>query len=117
MRLALILSVVVIMVGCGAHPAYADNHLTETRYCGEPKRTKAGKISRSKTVRLEFERLYPLPPGYDRSKWQVDHVIPIAAGGCDSVSNMQWLPESIKTCADDHCKDRWERSGIYPIKR
>jgi len=117
MRLALILSVVVIMVGCGAHPAYADNHLTETRYCGEPKRTASGKILRSKAVRLEFERLYPLPPGYERSKWQVDHVIPLAAGGCDSVSNMQWLPESIKTCANDDCKDRWERGGIYPLKR
>lgn len=116
MRSILILLLTVMMLGCDT-PAYADNHLTETRYCGEPKRTASGKIARSKAVRLGFEQLYPLPPGYDRNKWQVDHVIPLAAGGCDSVSNMQWLPESIKTCANDNCKDRWERGGIYPRRR
>ncbi|WP_143074358.1 HNH endonuclease signature motif containing protein [Nitrosomonas sp. Nm166] len=72
-----------------------------------------GSIKRSRTVTREFERLYPLPAGYNRADWQIDHVIPLAEGGCDAVRNMQWLPESIKTCADDHCKDRWEREGIY----
>ena len=38
---------------------------------------------------------------------------PLASGGCDSVTNMQWLPKTIKTCTDDDCKDRWERKGIY----
>ena len=72
-------------------------------------------IKRSYKVRKEFERLYPLPTVYNRDDWQIDHVIPLAIGGCDSVSNMQWLPRSIKTCANNYCKDRWERIGVYPI--
>lgn len=92
----------------------ANDNLTETRYCGEPSRNINGSIKRSSKVRYEFERLYPLPIGYHRNEWQIDHVIPLERGGCDSISNMQWLPKSIKTCADDDCKDRWERSGIYP---
>lgn len=97
-----------------ASNVYADP-VIDARYCGEPERTATGKIKRSKAIRLQFERLYPLPAGYDRSKWQVDHVIPRARGGCDSVINMQWLPESIKTCASDDCKDRWER--VIYLKR
>ena len=105
---------IAVVMLLGSEPVYADNHLTETRYCGEPKRTASGKIKRSAAVRREFERLYPLPPGYKREEWQIDHPIPIDRGGCDAVRNMQWLPKSIKTCADDDCKDRWERGGIYP---
>ena len=116
MMKALLIIPIVMLFGFD-DPVYADNHLTETRYCGEPKRTASGKIKRSAEVRREFERLYPLPPGYDRSKWQIDHVIPLVRGGCDAVRNMQWLPESIKTCAADYCKDRWERGGIYPVNR
>lgn len=112
MRLILMI-VVAMLLWCDGQ-AYADSHLTETRYCGAPPRNKDGTIKRSAAVRREFERIYPLSAAYDRNKWQIDHVIPLAAGGCDSVSNMQWLPESIKTCASDDCKDRWERSGIYP---
>lgn len=107
---------VFIVIGCG-EPAYANSHLTETRYCGEPSRHANGSIKRNRSVVLAFESLYPLPPGYDRSKWQIDHVIPLAVGGCDAVHNMQWLPESIKTCPSDDCKDRWERDGIYPKRR
>lgn len=99
-----------LIVSC----AHADNHLIDTRYCGEPKRTVTGKIKRDYAVIREFERLYPLPKAYERDKWQIDHVIPLSMGGCDAVRNMQWLPELIKTCADDSCKDRWERGGIYP---
>lgn len=41
--------------------------------------------------------------------WAIDHVIPLAVGGCDAVSNLQWLPVEIKSCAGTVCKDRWER--------
>jgi len=67
---------------------------------------------RSTTVYNHFRRIHPCPstglysgpcPG-----WQVDHIIPLAACGCDTVDNMQWLPEILKTCAGV-CKDRWER--------
>lgn len=96
--------------------ALADNHLTETRYCGEPKRGPDGAIKRSKQVIAAFKKMYPLPPDKNPHEWQVDHVLPLADGGCDAVRNMQWLPVSIKTCADDDCKDRWERKGIYSRK-
>lgn len=100
-------------ISFAASYARADNHLVETRYCGEPKRYADGRLARSVTVVKYFEALYPLPPQYNRDDWQVDHVIPLASGGCDAIRNLQWLPKTIKTCADDDCKDRWERKGIY----
>lgn len=102
-----------LMFAIAVSEAYADNHLTETRYCEGPKRYSNGRIVRSMTVVKEFERQHPLPVQYKREDWQIDHVIPLASGGCDAVRNMQWLPKTIKTCADDDCKDRWERKGIY----
>ena len=94
-------------------PAFALDPLqvAETRYCGEPKRNAAGTIIRSAAVREAFTKAHPCPltglPGTCKG-WQVDHVIPLACGGCDAVFNMQWLPVEIKTCAGTVCKDRWE---------
>jgi len=62
---------------------------------------------RSRSVAREFQREHPCPstgrmtgacPGY----WR-DHVVPLACGGPDAVSNMQW-----QTVADARAKDRWE---------
>jgi 5-methylcytosine-specific restriction endonuclease McrA len=41
--------------------------------------------------------------------WEVDHVIPLACGGCDAVANMQWLPSGAKSTSSPLAKDRWER--------
>lgn len=88
--------------------------LVETRYCGTPARNADGSIKRSTAVLNAFKRIHPCPatglttgacPG-----WAIDHPLPIACGGCDAVSNMQWLPDRIKSCSDPWCKDRWERS-------
>ena len=87
----------------------ADSHLKEIRYCGPPERTSTGRIKRNSYVVRKFEQIHPLPPQYDRKDWAVDHVIPLARGGCDTVWNLQWLHKSIKSCAGDSCKDRWER--------
>ena len=106
----LLIAVLLLVV---AWPVWADNHLIETRYCGEPERYSNGAIKRSKTVTRAFERLYPLPDEYNREDWQIDHVIPLAEGCCDAVRNLQWLPKTIKTCPGEDCKDRWERGGIY----
>lgn len=66
------------------------------------------KIKRSATARAEFKRLNPCPvngarrgrcPGY-----VIDHVKPLACGGDDAPSNMQW-----QTVADAKVKDKWER--------
>jgi len=35
-----------------------------------------------------------------------DHVVPLACGGPDTVSNIQW-----QTTADGKSKDKWERKG------
>lgn len=87
--------------------------LEEQRYCGEPARDAAGSIKRSAAMLAVFKKQHPCPvtgltygacPG-----WSVDHVIPLACGGCDSVSNAQWLPAAIKSCAGTICKDRFER--------
>ncbi len=83
----------------------------ETRYCGEPRRDAAGDIYRSTKVRTAFQKAHPCPatcqPAGACPGWQVDHVIPLACGGCDAVSNLQWLPESIKVMKGG--KDGFER--------
>lgn len=87
--------------------------MDETRYCTvTPSRDADGSISRRADVLNEFKRLYPCPAtGESKGRcpgWAIDHVIPLAVGGCDGVSNLQWLPNSLKSCAGI-CKDRWER--------
>jgi hypothetical protein len=96
----------MLSVICLSSSAIAQNDI---RYCGDPQRAASGKIKRSAAVLRDFESMYPLPAGYKRSEWQIDHVIPLAVGGCDALHNLQWLPKVIKTCAEDHCKDRFER--------
>lgn len=104
---------VAVLLFLSSGSVIADNHLVETRYCGEPQRNPDGSIKRSKAVLNAFRKIHPLPADKNPAEWQIDHVIPLAEGGCDAVPNLQWLPKSIKTCADDDCKDRWERKGIY----
>jgi hypothetical protein len=67
----------------------------------------SAKEYRSREVTREFQREHPCPstgrtvgacPGYRK-----DHVIPLACGGPDAVSNLQW-----QTVAAAKAKDRWE---------
>lgn len=97
-----------------AYEAFAQ----DARYCGSPMRNADGSIARSQTALTEFRRVHHCPstglklgrcPG-----WAINHVIPLACGGCDIVSNMQWLPVDIKACAGAHCIDRFERK-IYAL--
>lgn len=103
MRLLLLALLLVV------EPAFSG----DPRHCGPPVRDAAGKIARDAAVVAEFRRLHPCPstgratgvcPG-----WAVDHVLPLASCGCDVVSNMQWLPLSIKSASSPDAKDRWER--------
>lgn len=76
-------------------------------------RTVSGKIKRSSAEINSFRALWACPATHLNTGacpgWAIDHVIPLADGGCDAVGNMQWLPTAIKSCAADSCKDRWER--------
>jgi hypothetical protein len=65
---------------------------------------------RSRAVAREFQRDHPCPstglttgacPGYRK-----DHIMPLACGGPDAVSNMQW-----QTIRDARAKDAWERKA------
>lgn len=85
----------------------------ELRCCVIPLRDAGGTIVRSAQVLAAFQRNHPCPstgigtgpcPG-----WSKDHVIPLACGGIDSVSNLQWLPNALKSAAGTLAKDRWER--------
>lgn len=106
----------VMIFGAGAFAADLPDPLVEHRYAGTPKRDAKGEIIRRADVRIAFQKIHPCPstglqtgacPG-----WQRDHIIPLASCGADAVSNMQWLPLEIKTCAGKTCKDRFERQ-IY----
>jgi hypothetical protein len=87
---------------------------TDARYCGEPARDYNGNIIRSKAVIEEFTRLYPLPPHFKRSDFQINHAIPRVCGGCDSIENLIWMHVKAKTCADDYCQDRHVQLTMCP---
>lgn len=87
---------------------------SEVRCCvDEILRDKKGAILRSPAVRRQYRLAYPCPTGATINEpcagWRINHVIPLACGGRDNISNMQWLPVTIKTCKEDDCVDRWER--------
>lgn len=115
-----ILSLIAAMLTIILVEAYAvDLKYDELRYCGKPQRNAAGKIIRSTAVKESFRKLYPCPVtslNYGAcTGWAIDHVIPLASCGCDSVTNMQWLPDTIKSCHGTECKDRWERK-VYTCR-
>jgi hypothetical protein len=68
------------------------------------------KQPRSASVKHEFQLTHPCPvtgrtsgacPGYVK-----DHVVPLACGGPDAPSNMQW-----QTVREAKAKDKWETKG------
>jgi hypothetical protein len=88
----------------------------DSRYCHaitDIPRDSMGTIVRSSKTVYAFRQVHPCPVTLQTSGacigWSIDHVIPLASGGCDDLENMQWLPNEIKSCAGKFCKDRWER--------
>ncbi len=63
-----------------------------------------GRIRRSEQAKHAFEVQTGYPHG--RPGYLVDHIIPLACGGADSPSNMQW-----QTVAAAKAKDKVERQG------
>lgn len=115
---AAIFAIMVLIAGPGCAKA---NIFQETRYCTiSPKRNSDGTIFRRADVLREFKKIHPCPTT-KLSKgpcngYAIDHIIPLSVGGCDSVHNLQWLPNSIKSCANPMCKDRWERDVYRRLK-
>jgi len=60
--------------------------------------------ARNETAKRAFMRQTGFPKG--RPGYVVDHVRPLACGGADAPSNMQW-----QTVTDAKAKDKWERAG------
>jgi hypothetical protein len=63
-----------------------------------------GRIQRSAAARHAFARRTGFPNG--RPGYIIDHVVPLACGGADGQTNMQW-----QTVAEAKAKDRTERAG------
>lgn len=90
-------------------------HSALSRLCGcllillltLPSSAEAG-TKRNPAVVREFKKLHPCP--YAKTDCIADHVIPLACGGPDAGSNLQW-----QTRADAKAKDLWERKdcSIY----
>jgi len=107
----LLLALMLYASVSNAEVLYSD--LIETRYTDKVERYANGRIKRSGRVKQSFQLQHPCPSTGKKvgacPNWQKDHVIPLACGGRDAVSNMQWL--RIDTKAQ---KDRYERK-IYAL--
>lgn len=118
MRVLLLL----LMIGAAHAQTPVLPSLIELRYCYAPAdvpRDAAGRIIRSSSVIYRFRQAHPCPVTGLRdgacTGWSIDHIIPLVCGGCDSVNNLQWLPNSIKSGPDADDKDRWEQR-VYCVK-
>jgi hypothetical protein len=76
---------------------------TRTPAATTPRDTR-GRIQRSAAARHAFARQTGYPNG--RPGYVIDHIVPLACGGADAPSNMQW-----QTVAAAKLKDRTERVG------
>jgi hypothetical protein len=63
-----------------------------------------GRIVRGEAARTAFMKQTGYPHG--RPGYVIDHVVPLACGGADNTSNMQW-----QTVAAANAKDKVERKG------
>jgi hypothetical protein len=69
-----------------------------------PTRDERGRIQRSAGARHAFAHQTGFPNG--RPGYVIDHIRPLACGGADTPTNMQW-----QTAAEGKAKDRTERTG------
>ncbi len=67
-------------------------------------RDRHGRLKRSQEAKRDFERTTGHPHGWPGHV--IDHRIPLACGGADAPSNMQW-----QTAAEAKAKDRIEQRG------
>lgn len=112
MKSSLLVVVISAALAAACFPTYAGPY-EETRYIEGPIiRNADGTIKRDQKVVEEFKKLHPKPSadllGAPCDVWEADHVVSLACGGVDAVSNMQWLPTCLKRIKK-YGKDSWER--------
>ena len=81
-----------------------DDAKTSKKKASTAARTTNGRIARSAAAKHTFEAQTGYPHG--RPGYVVDHIKPLACGGVDAPSNMQW-----QTIAAARAKDKVERAG------
>jgi len=88
------------------HSTYSarNSSYSHRMHTARPSTRSHGRVKRSESARREFMRETGYPHG--RPGYIIDHVVPLACGGADSPSNMQW-----QTVADAKAKDKVERKG------
>ena len=88
----------------------ASSRIPSSAIYSQSTRTSDGRIRRSSRAKHDFMRMSPCPSTGKCSGgcrgYVVDHIKPLACGGDDTPSNMQWqTKEAAKV------KDKWERHG------
>jgi hypothetical protein len=72
--------------------------------------TAQASTKRSYTAVVDFKKAQPCPAtGATKGPckgYVIDHIAPLACGGVDRPSNMQW-----QSIAEAKAKDKWERQG------
>jgi hypothetical protein len=123
--IVMIVALILSLLACSSHSGQLADPLIETRYTDVVKRNASGDIIRRADVLKAFQKIHPCPStGLPTGKcpgWQMNHVIPLACGGVDAVSNLMWVHVSIKTgsaATCPYCIDRVERkisASIPPV--
>lgn len=74
------------------------------RYCGPPKRNSVGTIVRDSKVTYYYRKIHRCPStgSYTGAcpNYAMNHVVPLACGGCDAVYNLTWMRNDIKKLQD-----------------
>ncbi len=86
------------------------SHSTKAKACATCARDSHGRIKRSPAAKRSFQASHPCPSTGKTTGgckgYVIDHVKPLACGGADAPSNMQW-----QTPAGAKAKDKTERAG------
>lgn len=92
---------IVFMVGLLSGPAGAVTRISTIA----PECHHTENENRSQTVLRDFDHRTGYPHG--RKGYVRDHICPLACGGADTVSNLQW-----QTLAEGKAKDKIERTSL-----
>jgi hypothetical protein len=102
--LTLLLALALAAPLAAQQPAHNYRHRSTHTAIGPIARDHQGRILRSEAAKHRFEAASGHPHGW--AGHVVDHVVPLACGGADAPSNMQW-----QTVAAGKAKDKTERIG------